>query len=204
MDLLLLSLVLWLAQESDASLRIQRAVSPVRPAHAGAAGLVVTEVELETATGRLQTRLLHGDYPFTAGALDALRQWRFSPSIEATHSRTSITFLFRPPLTHPVKIETLGVRPWIPGSDSPSLPQQISDPGYPVASVAAGEEGVVILSASVDASGTVTAVDAVSGNRALVEQSARAIQTWKFSPAMISGKAASSTAIVVIWFVRPS
>jgi len=62
----------------------------------------------------------------------------------------------------------------------------------------------LILAVKISAAGAVTGVETISGDAALAGQSQQAVKNWRFSPARTSGKEVSSTAYVVISFVRPT
>ena len=190
-----------LVQTGDLSLRATRAAPAIHPRNTVASGLSVIEVELDQTTDTLRTRVLYGKSPFSASAVDAIKQWRFAAPPGANITRTSVTFLFRPPAIYSVAVLDAAVKPWMPGEDSSALPQQVIDPGYPPTSVA---QGSVILEAHVSRDGIVTAVQTTSGDRSLSGQAERAVKTWRFSPAQISGKAVEATAFVVISFVQPT
>lgn len=199
----LLAIGLWLPlnQDQDLSLLVQRAVPPTPPQDTYATGVMVAEIEIDRTTGELSTRILYGDSPFVPPALNALKHWGFIAPPEVLRSRTSVTFLFRPPAFYSVNVGTLSVRPWMPGEDCAALPQNIVDPGYPAASLATG---AVVLEVRLNAAGSVTGVKTVIGITPLTEQAVKAVKKWQFSPAMISGKPVSSTAFVVISFVLPT
>jgi TonB family protein len=189
------------ADERDLSLRVQHAVAPAHPGHTPAGGLVVAEIVANATTGAVQTRPLHGEPPFLVSALDALMRWRFSTPPGVVPSRTSITFLFRPPALYSVGMPDTVIRPWMPGEDSPAIPQRVIDPGYPAASLA---KGAVILELRVNAAGSVTSVKTVESVAELTEKTETAVKKWTFSPAILSGEAVASTAYVVISFVPPT
>jgi hypothetical protein len=199
-QVLFIALSLWLADEKDLSLQVQRAVPPAHPVNTVASGIAVIEIDLERATDTLTTKVLYGDKPFAPPALDALTHWQFRVPAEANSARTSVTFLFRPPAIYSLTPFSTLLKPLKPAEDRPALPQRVIDPGYPVASVATG---AVILAVRVDALGTVTGVDAILGIEPLTKQSREAVKNWKFSPAIISSKPVPSTALVVISFVLP-
>jgi TonB family protein len=189
------------ADQRHLSLNVQHAVSPTHPRRTLATGLVVTEIVVNRATGGVQTRALHGEPPFLIFALDSLMRWRFSPPAGPVHSRTSVTFLFRSSVPYPVDIGETEIRPWMPGADSPALPQEVINPRYPIGSQA---EGAVILEVGVSPEGAVTRIETVNGVTDLIEHAKAAVRDWKFSPAILSGKRAPSTAYVVISFVVPT
>jgi TonB family protein len=192
---------LFLPTQRDISVRVERVESPAHPVNTLAAGLVVTEIEIERISGKIQTRVLCGEPLFVASALEALKEWRFIVPSEADIGRTSVTFLFRPPGMYPVKIGATAVCPWNLDADFPALPQHVIDPGYPPASLATG---AAILEVQVNTSGIVTGTRTIAGVRPLTDKAQEAIKKWKFSPARISGQRASSTVFVVVSFVLPN
>ncbi len=192
---------LLLLQQPDPSLLVEHIVIPAHPLNTVATGVSVVEIELNGRTGRQQTRLLYGSSPFVAPGLNALMSWGFALPPEAGTARTSVTFLFRSPAIYAVNIPRIAVKSGGHRSNSPAVPLDILDPGYPAASVA---QGAVALAVNVNSDGLVTSVRRISGDPSLVEQSVRALTSWRFSPARISGKPVSSTAYVVISFLRPT
>jgi hypothetical protein len=198
--LLLTLLVSPAAEQRDISLKVQLAEPPMRPVHVWAPGLAVTEIVVNKTTGGVQTRALHGEPPFLFYVMDALMRWRFSPSPAVVDSRTSITFLFRPPVFYSLDLGNSVIRPWMPGEDAPALPQRVIDPGYPAGSLSSG---AVILEVDVSVQGAVTGIETVNGVDELTDLAKAALRDWKFSPATFSGKAVPSTAYVVISFVVP-
>src|SRR5688572_10796864 len=117
--------------ESDISLRVTRSAPPVHPLFTVTGGLTVAEVAVEKESGRVLTRILHGEIPFIGTALTSLAHWRFEVPPNAGIARTSVTFLFRPATIHSVKVLVQPVKSWSPTEDAPALPREIHDPGYP-------------------------------------------------------------------------
>jgi protein TonB len=58
----------------------------------------------------------------------------------------------------------------------------------------------VVVSAEVDAKGNVTSVKAISGVVTLRQAATDAVRQWKYSPALIDGKPASSQVTVDVQF----
>ena len=131
------------------------------------------EIDLERATDTLTTRVLYGDKPFVPPALDALTYWRFRVPTDVDTARTSVTFLFRPPAIYSLEPFSTQLKLLWPADDRPALPQQVFDPGYPVASVATR---AVILAVRVDAAGTVAGIDAILGIEPLTKQARDAVK----------------------------
>ena len=100
--------------------------------------------------------------------------------------------------------------PRTPASDAPSTRQQDRDatpitrvePVYPPTAYRAREEGTVLVTAGIDASGAPVSVDVArrSGSRALDRAAVDAVRQWRFEPAMQGGKAVASTVEVPVSF----
>lgn len=81
-----------------------------------------------------------------------------------------------------------------PSTSSDTPPQRIAQyspaPEYPASALRANVRGTVVLDVDVDASGRPTAVRIAqrSGSRALDRAALRAVQGWRFQPAMAGGQ----------------
>ena len=75
-------------------------------------------------------------------------------------------------------------------------------PGYPLAARRLGLEGRVLLRVDVDRTGAVkhVAITKSSGHRLLDEAARRAMDKWRFLPAMVNGEAASGAVDVPVSF----
>ena len=75
-------------------------------------------------------------------------------------------------------------------------------PGYPLAARRLGMEGRVLLRVDVDRTGAVkhVAITRSSGHRLLDEAARRAMDKWRFLPAMVNGEAASGAVDVPVSF----
>ena len=194
-------LVLLLFQQQDMSLLLEHAAPPSRPVSTLATGVSVVEVEVDARTRSMQTRQLYGQSPFVTPGLNALMSWGFAVPPGVSSARTSVTFLFRSPAIYPVPIPPPAVKPWTGSPNASALPQEIVDPGYPPAAVA---EGILVLVVRINPDGNVIGVEKFSGDAVLFAHSQNALKNWKFSPARIANKPVSSSAYVVISFVRPT
>lgn len=87
-------------------------------------------------------------------------------------------------------------------ADRDAAPMARIDPQYPAAAFRAGEEGVVMIRADIDANGNATNVDVAkrSSSRDLDRAAVEAVQKAHFEPAMKGGKAVASTVQVPIDF----
>lgn len=77
-----------------------------------------------------------------------------------------------------------------------------SVPEYPPAALRSGVGGTVVLRAKIDASGKPAEVSIAkrSGNRDLDRAALRAVQKWRFQPAMRNGKATASVVRIPVDF----
>jgi protein TonB len=73
-------------------------------------------------------------------------------------------------------------------------------PVYPAVARQASTQGTVVVTAMVDAKGTITDVKAVSGPAALRQAAIDSVKQWKYSPALIDGKPASAQITVDVQF----
>ena len=73
-------------------------------------------------------------------------------------------------------------------------------PVYPPAAREANVQGIVIVHASIDDKGNVVTVKAVSGPVFLRQAALESVKHWKYSPAMLDGKPASSEVVVNVEF----
>jgi TonB family protein len=79
--------------------------------------------------------------------------------------------------------------PLFGGTSDPELIEG-SMPAYPEQARAAGVEGIVIVEALIDEQGNVFAADVVSSpDESLNAATLEAVAKWKFTPAMVDGKA---------------
>jgi protein TonB len=73
-------------------------------------------------------------------------------------------------------------------------------PVYPAAAKESGVQGAVTVAANVDATGKVTAARALNGPMLLRQAAVDSVKQWKYSPASIDGKPASSLVTVNVEF----
>jgi TonB family protein len=164
------------------------------------------EVVLDALVGRAGTllgvKVVHGDEPFLNKALAAVRTWTFLPG-HATDARISITFQFtqpyvppRSPMMHHYDEDSRALE-----QGGAARPLKTVEAAYPAASNA---EGSVILYESIDRDGKLSSVQVMRGLEPLTDAAALdAAHQWQFAPAMHSGTAIDSAAIVVFTFRHP-
>lgn len=85
-------------------------------------------------------------------------------------------------------------------------PRKIKDvkPVYPERSLAAGDEGVVVVALKVDASGTVTDAHVLSSRcPALNESALKATRSWRYEKVLVNGEAKPFTMTAQVPFRLP-
>jgi TonB family protein len=180
------------------------------PSQALFGGEVVLDALISPSGTVSDVKVVHGDEPFLAKALDAVQTWTFFPASageRAAEQRLAITFQFpqpyvppRAPTVHHYEADLASFKAQDAAEDGAALPTTTVEPEYPVASNA---EGSVILYESIDREGNVASVQSVSGAGPFTAAVAAASREWQFAPAMQSGAAVNSAAIVVVTFRRP-
>jgi outer membrane biosynthesis protein TonB len=186
--------------------KLLKATSPVPPPNAVAGTCVLADVQVD-ARGRIgEIKILEGLGPFNDSASRAIKQWQFSPASvdgKPAASRVGVLTVFRPPALGNELLggPSLGYKqPAPPKSNHPPLPLSITDPGYPRT---ATTEGVIILDVPIDKDGNALTMLTVKDIPQLTDVARAAVKSWKFMPAMESGKPVVGMLIVAISFVRP-
>jgi hypothetical protein len=182
-----------------ALLQLQITVAPQPPNNSAQSAVVVFDGVVNSQRQLDTPRSIEGLVPFVQPSLRSMGQWKFGPATPVGE-RVSITFLYRAHTLLPDNPRELNLARQASGPDRPALPTRIIDPGYPVNSIG---EGPVILQLRIGVTGQVQNVMVARETPSLTELAVRAASQWKFTPAIVNGKPAASTAIIVIYFWRP-
>jgi hypothetical protein len=172
------------------------------------------EVLLDALVARTGTisdiRVVSGQEPFLAAALGAVHSWTFIPAHsagQAAEARVAIIFQFPNPYiptragtTHHYRNPAQG-KPSAAVETRAALPTETTSPQYPGGGKLEG--GSVILRESVDAAGRLTALDNELDTKPLTSAAEAAARQWTFTPALKSGAAIPSTAIIAVTFREP-
>jgi len=151
-------------------------------------------------------KVLHGDGPFLAQALNAVRTWTFFPAHSdgrSVPSRIAVAFQFPQPYVpprQPTVHHYTAIAP-SPASAGDPAPQALTtvEPAYP----GNNSDGSVVLYEAIDKSGHITSTHKLSGKDPLATAAIDAAGQWQFAPATESGTAVDSAAIVVFTFRQP-
>jgi outer membrane biosynthesis protein TonB len=169
------------------------------------------EVVLDALVGLKGTlsdvKVVRGEQPFLANALNAVHTWTFFPARAEGHSvaqRISIAFQFPQPYVPPRDATVHHYDEVVAGAlvatqDQTPLPLMTVEPSYPPASVAGGS---VILYEAIDRAGHAQSVQTLSGAEPLTAATLAATNEWQFAPAIKSGNTVESAAVVAVTFRR--
>jgi outer membrane biosynthesis protein TonB len=213
--------IAWQTVAAAADLQNNQAAPPATPANTPPVPLSVIgtsyppqalfggEVDLDAvidADGNLaEVNLVHGQPPFLAPVVDAVRTWTFEPARVngvATEAHLSIIFQFPqsflPPLT--TQERTFGA-PSADAADRSAIPLYTHEPNYPFNTVA---EGSVAVFGVVDQQGQFADAHVLQDLPPLTNSVLEALHSWRFAPAEQSGTPADSATMVVFTFRRPA
>jgi TonB family protein len=169
-------------------------VRPVYPALAQSArvsGMVIAEILVGTDGAVQDARILRSIPLLDQAALDAVRQWQFTPTLlNGVPTPVIMTVTVNFTLQEGNDVETLrevepeGQRPAASArtrSWSPELVKEVR-PTYTAEAMRAGVEGNVEIEAVIGTNGTVTSTRVVKGHPMLTESATAAVQQWLFKP----------------------
>jgi TonB family protein len=186
--------------------RLMSAVAPNPPMNALAGTCVLASVPVD-ASGRVgEVSILQGQPAFNDSATRAIKQWKFSPANingRSAVSRIGVLTVFRPAAFGNTAVggPSLGFnQPTPTRNNHPALPISIKDPGYPQRSITSG---VVIIELTIDKDGLPSNVRTIQDVPGLTDVSRDAIRSWRFIPAVESGRPVDGTLVVAISFLRP-
>jgi TonB family protein len=135
-------------------------------------------------------------------AIDAVKQWVYEPNIVDGLAREAtfivpVVFAFSPDL--PLAVAT--ILPWT--ENRVPKRKRSAEVEYPEEAVKNKISGEVVMEASIDASGRVTAVKPVVSVPILDKPAIEAIMKWTFEPYFVGGKSQPLTIGVLVNYVLP-
>ncbi|MDE3180792.1 MAG: M56 family metallopeptidase [Acidobacteriota bacterium] len=177
-------------------------------------GNVVLRITVDKDGTVSNTDVLSGHPLLIKAALEAVREWKFSPPANAPVT-TNVTFTFRVPpparvpstntgpasvISHPPPISKI----YAVGEDGVEQPMiwYAPSPVYPSAAKKAKVSGNVVFSVVVAPDGAVAWLKEISKPMGMgIDESAeKSVRTWKFWPGMVDGKAVAVKMTVVVTF----
>ena len=201
-----------------------RDVKPVYPADALDArvtGVVIIEATIDTLGNVSTARVLRGQPLLDQAALDAVKEWQFTPTMlngVAVPVIMTVTVNF----TTSGPGESGRIEPaWAPPPPPPPPPAQLVDgqvpvrvggnvkpptkirdvkPIYPAYAEAANVQGVVILEATIDPDGNVRSARVLRGRPLLDNAAIEAVEQWQYVPTLMNGVAVPVIMTVTVNF----
>jgi hypothetical protein len=172
---------------------LKEAAPPVPPLNSPFTGLVSMLVEPD-GNGVTVSPLV-GAAPFLDASVDAVKKWKFTRP-----TPVSVTFLYRARQIFSAAGFPTELPEPQPAENRPPVLQVFVDPAYPATSIA---EDVVMLELRISATGATERITVLRDVASLTDVAIKAVQDWKFSPALSGGKPVEGIAIVGISFLRP-
>ena len=166
-------------------------VKPVYPRLAESArisGVVIAEIVIDTNGDVRDARILRSIPMLDQAALDAIRQWRYTPT---TLNGVPVELVMTVTVSFTLGSEpapTAGQAPVRVGGDIKE-PRKIYDakPTYPPAAQAAGVQGIVIVEAIIGVDGRVSSAKILRSVPMLEEAAIDAVSQWVYEPTLLSG-----------------
>jgi protein TonB len=201
-----------------------RDVKPYYPEMAREAkvqGIVIIEAVISSSGDVQEARVLRGHHMLDDAALEAVRQWRYTPPLlngQPVSVVMTVTVNFTlndgagdgssvsgpsgsipPPPPPPFAEGILRVGGEI------TAPRKIFDaaPVYPEAAKAAGVQGIIIAEVLLDVAGNVADIRLLRTNPLLQDAALDAIWQWRYEPALLNGEAVPMVMTVTVNFTLP-
>ena len=197
-----------------------RDVKPVYPEEALASrvqGVVIIEATIDPLGNVSTARVLRGQPLLDQAALDAVKEWQFTPT---TLNGAAIPVI----MTVTVNFTMSGPggwAPWTPPPPPPPPPAQLVDgqapvrvggnikppkklrdvrPVYPAMAEADRVQGLVIIEATIDSLGNVANARVLKSVPALDQAAIEAVQQWQYEPTLLNGVAVPVIMTVTVNF----
>jgi TonB family protein len=175
-------------------LQLLHSVEPEYPKIAkmtGAHGTVQLDATVGVDGHISAVRVLSGHPMLQNAAKEAVLQWVYAAPAKETHTNVSLNFVAPEPST--------------PASSLPAIQQAVLisrvAPIYPKAAKQAGVRGAVVLNATIDTQGNVSAVRVIKGDDLLNEAAVEAVKQWRYKPTMMNGQPVVTETQITLNFV---
>lgn len=204
------------AQQTQAGLRPLTSPQPVYPPDAikeGIHGEVWIKVSIAEDGSVESAEIVSGPPMLAAAALEAARQWRFTPFLkDGKPSRidTKLKFDFQPPVLPPNGPTVLPLND--PRAKRVQLSESASQamlvfqvpPDYPEKARERGIEGEVKMTAVIGKDGKLADIKVKSGHKLLVPAALDAVRQWRYKPFEVGGKPLEvETEMTVRFYLHP-
>ncbi len=139
----------------------------------------------------------------TEPAVKSILNWKFKPATlgdKPVASRLTIAVLFNSYAREPFKLPDAMPDHEPPKTDTPFYPPEVTWVKGAVVGNAMVGDGTVVLQAKINSSGELNYASVVRNSPAFTPLALKAIQEWKFTPAMFGDKPITSTMAVAFVF----
>ena len=174
---------------------------PTAAQEAGIQGQVLLQIVISETGDVESAEVLSGDDALTKAALNAIKKWRFEPTIlggkpSKVHATIPFNFHFNNKTTDGKEVRGSGTIFGGNHGKTEKLPSNVVkgwlihrvDPVYPRAAKINHVQGVVVLHAIIGKDGLVTNLTPVSGPQELVQAAIGAVQQWRYTPYLVLGE----------------
>jgi TonB family protein len=179
-----------------------RDVRPAYPDEARAAnvtGIVIMEAVIDENGVPGGIRVLRGHPMLDQAAIDAVQQWRYTPTLlNGAPVPVIMTVTINFSLQSSLEPQPLRIG----GNVKPPEKLVHVDPVYPAIAQAAGVSAVVILETTIDPTGTPTEIRVLRGHPMLDQAAIDAVQQWRFQPVLLNGNPVSVIGTFTVNFGR--
>jgi TonB family protein len=155
----------------------------------GATGNVELAVTVAPDGHVADVRVVAGHPMLQNAAKDAVKQWMYNE--QPVETRTTVTLNFA----------GTGTSPNSGGTIQQAVLISRKEPVYPQEAKRAGAHGAVVLNATIDKTGHVSAVRVVSGDPLLAQAAEDAVRQWIYRPTMLNGAAVETQTQITLNFV---
>jgi TonB family protein len=204
-------------------------VAPLYPAEAKSSrvtGIVILEALVDATGSVSDARVLKSIPELDQAAMDAVRQWRYSPTTlngvpvpivltvtvnfslsdtptaeQLAGSMTAMNSALQTMTSAPVPSDWKGAPPVrVGGNIAPPERVKYVPPSYPVDAQQARVSGIVIIEAVIDESGEVAASKVLKSVPMLDDAALAAVSQWKYTPTFLNGAAVPVVMTVTVNF----
>ena len=190
-------------QADPLAARLQNGGLPIVPVQAVSAGEVLLSLNVSDAGAVGAIDVLRTTPPFTAALVAAVRDWRFTPAVDALRkpmaSRVLVGAMFGAPT---LLTPTVGEPPKDLPPAATALPMPLATP-MPAYPVNARSGGTVLLETLVAPSGKVVGVTVLRSSPPFDNPSMESARAWSFRPPQGAGLPANTYAYLIFAFRVP-
>lgn len=172
---------------------------PIAARSAHIAGRVLLDVRIDRFGTVSDVKVNSGHELLAAAAVDAVRQWRYEPTLlngQPVDVTTAVEAVFQ--------LDDLG-RPVLPVPGRIHASKLINrvDPVYPPLAKQARIQSTVRLEAQIATDGAVKMMRVISGHPLLVQAALDAVRQWRYEPAMLNGERVEVATTIDVTFAFP-